>query len=269
MKTKEYDDSIAFQRVAERVWRAHLTEGEFLEEVRRACANEEIPLSPSTLSESLSESRELSREDVGSLLKNCGPGPEGPRDAAIIILLYGFGLAREELVALEMDDYNLEDKALLVQSPKIWLRTLRKFEVRRLRESRPIVISSESVIDWIKVRGDSSGPLFCHIGKDGALHPSRPIAASKVYQILKTRGEQAGIHPFKAISFRTTGTASSRSVALTRFPTPPLVLQCPHCWSYNHPSEVRCDCGYNFETSEFEFPDVELKSTWFDPFLWW
>ena len=88
--------NVAIQSVAKRVWRAHLTEGRFVEEVRRACANEGIPLNHFTLSKSLSESRELSREEVGSLLKNCeqDAGPEGPRDGAIIVLLYGYGLAR-------------------------------------------------------------------------------------------------------------------------------------------------------------------------------
>lgn len=259
----------AFRRIVERVWRAHLTEGpytyrEFFEEAKRACADEGIPFDHLRLS----KSRELNREEVESLLKTCSAGPEGLRDWTIIFLLYGYGLARSELISLTMNDYNPENETLVVESPGVWMKTLRKVDIRRLEQSRPLIISTETLLDWIQVRGHDPGPFFCQIGKDGTLYPSRPITATKVCHLLKTRGEQAGIHPFKATSFPTIGTTTSWTEAFTtrKGAVPPLALKCPSCGSIAPPSEVWCDwCGYYFRSKPQQFA---WQSTWLGSFRW-
>ena len=226
----------AFQSIVESVWRPSLSEGKLLEEVRLRCAVEGIPFSPSKLSKSL----ELGRQEIGRILRVCEQdlSPEGSRDAAIMVLLHAYGLARGQIVSLTMEDYIAESETLLVRSPPVWLRTLRKVDARQIERAGPLTISTNGLTDWMQA--DDPGWFICQIGPDGRVLPDGAITASKIYQVLKTRVEQAGLHSrHKRTSFQTMGTTRSWSPGRD----PALALQCPFCLSYSNPSVARsCNC---------------------------
>lgn len=145
----------AFQSIVESVWRPSLSRGKLLEEVSLRCAVEGIPFSDYELSKSL----ELSRQEIGRILRVCEQdlSPEGSRDAATIVLLHGYGLARGEIVSLTMDDYCAESETLLVRSPQVWLRTLPKTDARQIEQAGPLTISIDGLTDWVQARGADPG----------------------------------------------------------------------------------------------------------------
>ena len=73
-------------------------------------------LSP-VIGETLPARRELLAEEIASLIENCieEGTPIGIRDAAIIAILFGAGLRREEITKLNLDDYNPEDQKLVIR----------------------------------------------------------------------------------------------------------------------------------------------------------
>src|SRR5512139_216265 len=58
--------------------------------------------------ESLPAGRQLLAEEIAALIQNCveDRSPIGIRDAAIISILFGAGLRREEITKLNLDDYH-------------------------------------------------------------------------------------------------------------------------------------------------------------------
>lgn len=108
--------------------------------------------------------------------------PLGARDAALLATLYPGGLRREEVVSLEMDNYNPQTHVLKVEGK------------RRKERDVPIVDAGaiRALAKWLAVRGDKPGPLFCAVRKNGSLSESR-LKNQSVYDILTERAKQAGI----------------------------------------------------------------------------
>ena len=68
------------------------------------------------IGETLPAGRELLAEEIASLIQNCIEDHRliGIRDAAIISVLFGAGLRREEVTKLNLDDYDSENAKLVV-----------------------------------------------------------------------------------------------------------------------------------------------------------
>ena len=75
---------------------------------------------PSVRGERLPRGRALMRRELQKLFQACAkdPSPAGRRDAALIAVLYGGGLRRSEVVALDVSDYNPETTELRVRHGK-------------------------------------------------------------------------------------------------------------------------------------------------------
>ena len=93
----------------------------------------------------------------------CDATPAGIRDTALLAVLFGAGLRRSELVALNVDDYDAARAALAVRSGKG-------------RKQRMVYVApggAAAMAAWLRIRGDEGGALFCPSTKVGACRAGR------------------------------------------------------------------------------------------------
>lgn len=149
----------------------------------------------SVINETLPAGRDLSRGEIRALLNDCLKDDSniGVRDGAIIALLAAGGLRRQELVTLELDDYNPESGQLLVKGKR--------------QKDRYIYLDNgafDAMADWIHVRGDQPGALFLAINKSGAIRQGQGMVSQSIYDMLKKRAESAKIKNFSPHDLRRT-----------------------------------------------------------------
>ena len=105
---------------------------------------------------------------------------EGARDAAVIALMLGAGLRRQEVVALQRGDYEDDDGRIKVGS--------------RRGLARSIILEGQtraSVEGWLRLRGAWSGPLIAALSPRAEVQ-LRGLTPSAVNRLLARRSEQAG-----------------------------------------------------------------------------
>lgn len=144
---------------------------------------------------SLLAGRDLSAGEIGGLLLACenDPSPAGARDAAVIALAYGAGLRRDEIVKIDLADYDPQTGELKI------LRAKRNKE-------REVYVENGAALalaDWLAVRGDQPGPLFLAINKGGKIVPGQ-MTNQAVYNLLAKRAKQAGVKKFSPHDLRRT-----------------------------------------------------------------
>lgn len=138
---------------------------------------------PQIKGQTLPSGRALSAGELSALFRICDPNtPAGARDAAILAVLYGAGLRRSELVALDLKDYNAETGELTVKNGK--------------GGKDRIVYAENGAFDaleaWMKVRGLEQGPLFLPMNKAGQ-STFRRMSAQNVRCILQKRAHTANV----------------------------------------------------------------------------
>ena len=120
----------------------------------------------------------LQSNEVAALLATCrGRAPIDRRDFAIISLMLDTGLRLSEVVRLSFEDVGET-------------QTLRVFgKGRKWRTVALGNLSCQALMRWIRIRGDSSGPLWA--GTRGSL------GATGMRKMIQRRGQQAGLslHP--------------------------------------------------------------------------
>src|SRR2546421_2938052 len=124
---------------------------------------------PAVRGESERRGRDLSAAELRGLFDACasaaldGRGPDSAvrrrRDAAFLALAYGCGLRRSEAVAVDIADLDLVSGELRVRRGKG-----RKPQQLNLPPS-----AVPALQDWLQVRGQEPGPLFCAVLKSGRL----------------------------------------------------------------------------------------------------
>lgn len=143
-------------------------------------------------SETLPAGRALGSGEIAALIGACenDPTPAGPRDATIIALMAGCGLRRDEVVKLDLDDYDPESGSLKVRG-----------KGRKERLVWLVNGSGRAMHDWLELRGRESGPLFWPVNKSGKIikqydpetdDPQR-MSNQAVYNLLSKRAEEAGV----------------------------------------------------------------------------
>ncbi len=146
---------------------------------------------PAVRGERLPRGRALSRGELRALFESCRKGrPADRRDAALMGVLYGAGLRRAEVVALQLSDYDPETGALVVRG--------------KGNKERTAYIddgAAEAMSTWISARGEDPGSLFCPITQRGEVI-IRPITDQAVYSILQTRAIKAKVRPFSPHDLR-------------------------------------------------------------------
>ena len=124
------------------------------------------------------------------------PGEAQPidiRDMALIAILRGGGLRRNEAVSLELKDFNPRTGAVEVRQGKGG-----KSRIVYLPE-----VAVELVIKWLGIRGRKSGALLCPVVKGGKI-VIRHLSADAVGKTLQRLGKKAGLASFSAHDFRRT-----------------------------------------------------------------
>jgi len=132
------------------------------------------------------ETRTLSPDQLHSLVEACerDPSPSGARDAALLALLYGAGLRRSELAALDVSDYDRETGTLSVTGTAS--RSRCRFTANR--EGR------FAMERWFARRGLGDGPLFNPINKGGRIEIRR-LSEQAIYVACHKRAAEAGLDP--------------------------------------------------------------------------
>jgi site-specific recombinase XerD len=138
--------------------------------------------------------RELSAGEIAALLGACenDPTPAGARDAAVLAVMYASGLRREEIVNLDLGDYNQESGRLVVSGKR-----------RKDRTAYLLNGASRALNDWLDVRNREPGPLFMPINKAGAIQYRR-MTTQAVYNLLNKRAKLAGVDDFSPHDLRRT-----------------------------------------------------------------
>lgn len=139
--------------------------------------------------------RALSDGELAALFLNCAQDDTlgGVRDGALLAVLYGTGVRRAELVALDVIDINLERATLRVRHGK--------GDKEREQPLPPGTV--EALRAWLLLRGDEPGPLFMSIHKHDYIIPRR-LAQVSVGAIIKRRAEQAEVAGLSAHDLRRT-----------------------------------------------------------------
>jgi site-specific recombinase XerD len=133
--------------------------------------------------------RALARGELAALLATCAQTALGVRDAAILSVLYGCGLRREELVSLDLADYDRAAAELRVRG---------KGNKERAVPAEPVV---PALADWLLIGGSAPGPLFRGLGNRNT---GRRLTAQAVYNMLEKRTKEAGVERASPHDFRRT-----------------------------------------------------------------
>ena len=151
-------------------------------------------LSP-VIGETLPAGRELSADEVTALLQDCKEDPRviGTRDAAIIAMMLGTGLRREEVTTLNLNDYNAETTKLVIRGKRSKQRTAYLID--------GVVAALQ---DWLEFRGKDAGPLFLSVNKGGNLVYDRRLTPQAIYHLLAIRAKRAGVKFFTPHDLRRT-----------------------------------------------------------------
>ena len=155
---------------------------------------------PNMRGETLPAGRALASWEIDALFRACSADhdaagnltPAACRDGALLAILRLAGLRREEVILLNLVDYG---------------PTLGTLKVRgKGRKERQVYIQNavQWMALWLRVRGDVPGALFNAVNKGGHLRPGERMTAQAVYNLLKKRGEQAGLANFSPHDLRRT-----------------------------------------------------------------
>jgi site-specific recombinase XerD len=147
-------------------------------------------------SDTLPSGRGLGSGEIDALMTVCAKDKSaaGIRDGAMIATLYGTGIRRAEIVGLELADYTAESGQLIVRGKG------RKERTSYLPEG-----AAAALADWLRIRGDHPGPLFCPISRTGVLQcQEASLTAQAIYNMLKKRAGEAGVNNFSPHDLRRT-----------------------------------------------------------------
>jgi site-specific recombinase XerD len=143
--------------------------------------------------ETVPAGRSLAPGEMRALLATCSADvtPAGPRDAALLALLYGAGLRRSEAVALDLADCDPESGAV----------TVRRGKGNKGRVVYAVRGAADALSDWLDVRGTGPGPLFHPVNKGGRVDDGR-MSGQAVMGIVARRAKQSGVAHVRPHDFR-------------------------------------------------------------------
>lgn len=144
-------------------------------------------------SHTLPRGRALSAGEIRALFVACATdrSPAGARDAAVLALLYGAGMRRQEVVRLDVEDFDVETGAV----------TIRAGKARKDRITHTSNGSLAALQAWLAVRGSEPGPLFIPVLKGGRMVVRRLIPHA-IYRMVQKRARQANVKAFSPHDLR-------------------------------------------------------------------
>lgn len=138
--------------------------------------------------------REIASGEIAALMSACerDRSAAGVRDGAVLATLYMAGLRREEIVGLDLSDYDAAAGRLVV-----------KGKGGKERTAYLEGGAGAAMLDWLKIRGEEAGPLFRPINKAGKM-AKRRLTTQAVYNLLSKRAAEAGVSKFSPHDLRRT-----------------------------------------------------------------
>ena len=136
--------------------------------------------------------RALNEDELSALFRCCEQDPTiaGIRDAAIIGVLYGLGLRRSEVAALDVTDFDAANNILTVKGKGNQARTAH------------VVEETRTVLDrWLRLRGIAPGAMFVPVSKSGRIQ-IKPLTCEGLAHILQQRAAAANIIGFSCHDLR-------------------------------------------------------------------
>lgn len=143
--------------------------------------------------ETLPAGRSIKPGELSAMLNSCDNSPLGIRDAAIIALLYSCGLRRNELVTIDFEDFDPATGELKILHAK----------GNKQRTAHVTNGAKAALLDWLSIRGNEPGPLFCQVLKGGHIYKNW-LTTQTVYHVLQSRAQQAGVSHLSPHDFRRT-----------------------------------------------------------------
>lgn len=140
--------------------------------------------------------RALKGNEIAALMDVCQKDDAktiNVRDAALIAILRGGGLRRNEVVNVELKDFDSSTGAIEVHKAKRGA-----YRLVYLPTGACAIVEQ-----WLAIRGNAPGPLLCPVLRWGQVN-LRPMTSDAVLRILKRRGLEAGVDAFSAHDFRRT-----------------------------------------------------------------
>lgn len=142
----------------------------------------------------LPSGRALSMAEIQTLGDSCALDTAGgARDRAMLVVLFGAGLRRAELTALELADY----------APATGELRIRRGKGGKERIAYVTNGSRDLLGAWLERRGPAAGALFCPVGKSGRVTVAR-MSEQAVYAMLKRMAAGAGVAGFSPHDLRRT-----------------------------------------------------------------
>lgn len=138
--------------------------------------------------------RALTQKEVRRLRQSCGDDLAGRRDAALLAVLFAGGVRRNELVGVDLADWQPGDGRLVVRRAKGGAGAKREVYLRNG--------AAEALKAWVEVRGSEPGPLFLGV-RHGRLGSSR-LTPQAVYDLLSRMAVRAGVSAFSPHDLRRT-----------------------------------------------------------------
>jgi site-specific recombinase XerD len=169
----------ALRGTLKEAWRLGLMDGEAYQRAADV---------PTVRGDRLPQGRALSRQELQKLFRACAKDDSraGRRDAALIAVLYGAGLRRNEVVALDLSDYSVERAELRV----------RRGKGDKDRLCYVTHGAKLALVAWLTARGTDVGPLFWPSDGRGRTLVNRRMTAQAVLFLLQRRARQARVPPF-------------------------------------------------------------------------
>jgi site-specific recombinase XerD len=160
----------AVRGVLKSAWRMRLMEGE---DYSRA-----IDL-PKVSGERLPKGRAVPLVEQQQLFIQCQQTktPKSARDTALLGLLFGCGLRRAEIIALDLSDYDATTGEIHILGK------------RNKQRTNYVTNGAKAALDtWLTMRGTEPGPLFMRIRKSNQLTMTR-LSAQTVWDLLSSYTE--------------------------------------------------------------------------------
>lgn len=137
--------------------------------------------------------RAVSQEELRAMFSVCRTStPGGARDAALLAVTYGAGLRRNEVVRLDLANFDRRTGTLTVKGKGNKERTAY------------VTNGSRSALEsWLALRGEIDGPLFVPVNKGNRIEVRR-MTDQAVYMILKRLASKAQVERFSPHDLRRT-----------------------------------------------------------------
>lgn len=136
--------------------------------------------------ETLPAGRYINDDEIALMFAACAQDEfptSAARDAAILALLCQEGPRRQEIVSLDLADYD----------PATGQTTIRHGKRRKERISFLANRGKAAMDAWLEQRGKTTGPLFLAIRRNGQVRPRRRLSSQAIYGILDKRILEAGL----------------------------------------------------------------------------